>query len=274
MEQSTFTLTALMENRPGVLNRVVSLFRRRSFNLDSLTVGRTERDEISRMTLVLEGTASDAKRVETELAKLVQVIRVEQLNDTPHVARDLALIKVAVTSENRQELRDLCEIFRARVIDVASGQTIARGFAMPHSPRIHDGRLWLLDSGRGTLLQLDPSSGQANVVARFPGYTRGLAIHGHLAFVGLSRIRETSTFGGVPIAEQRERLKCGVAVVDLQRGQLVGQFEFKSGVEEIFDVTILPDTRMAAMRGPFAMDDGDPTIWVVPDPVPPPDAGG
>ena len=113
-------------------------------------------------------------------------------------------------------------------------------------------------------------TGQADVVARFPGYTRGLAIQGNLAFVGLSRIRETSTFGGVPIAEQRDRLKCGVGIVDIQRGELVGQFEFKSGVEEIFDVKVLAETHMAALRGPFAKDDGDPTVWVVPEPTSPP----
>ena len=115
MQISSYTLTALLENRPGVLNRVVSLFRRRGYNLDSLTVGRTERDGISRMTLVLDGTEADARRVESELAKLIQVINVERLDRTPHVSRDLALIKVSVSPETRQEVRDLCEIFRARI---------------------------------------------------------------------------------------------------------------------------------------------------------------
>ena len=71
---------------------------------------------------------------------------------------------------------------------------------------------------------------------RFPGYTRGLAIHGNLAIVGLSKIRESSTFGGLPISERPEGLKCGIAIVDLSTKQLVSQFEFKSGVDEIFDV--------------------------------------
>ena len=150
------------------------------------------------------------------------------------------------------------------VIDVDSGETVARGFAMPHSPRLHNQKLWLLDSGRGSLVCLDPGSGEAEVVGRFPGYTRGLTIVGNLAFVGLSKIRETSTFGGVTIAEEQQRLKCGVAVMDLARGSLVGQFEFKSGVDEIFDVSVLTNARMAAMRGPFAHDDGEQTIWVVP----------
>jgi uncharacterized protein (TIGR03032 family) len=160
------------------------------------------------------------------------------------------------------------------VIDVHSGATVATGFAMPHSPRLHNGKLWLLDSGRGSLVRLDPRSGSADVVARFPGYTRGLALHGDWAFVGLSRIRETSTFGGVPIAEHRERLKCGVAIVDLTSGRLLGQFEFKTGVEEIFDITVVPRAAMVALRGPHAREDGDETVWVVPDRMPPHDADG
>lgn len=151
------------------------------------------------------------------------------------------------------------------VVDVDSGETVVRGFAMPHSPRVHRDALWVLDSGRGSLVRIDARSGQMEVIARFPGYTRGLAIVHDFAFVGLSRIRETSTFGGVPIAENRERLKCGVAIVDLVRGTLLGQFEFQSGVEEIFDVTVLRDTAMAALRGPHPHEDGAATVWVVPE---------
>jgi uncharacterized protein (TIGR03032 family) len=150
------------------------------------------------------------------------------------------------------------------LIDVDSNETIARGFAMPHSPRVHMGHIWVLDSGRGELVRVDPRTSKVETVARFPGYTRGLALHDTFAFVGLSKIRETSTFGGVPIAEDRERLKCGVGVVDLTRGELVGQFEFKSGVDEIFDVSLLPGIRSTAMRGPFAFEDGANTIWLVP----------
>ena len=150
------------------------------------------------------------------------------------------------------------------LIDIDSGETVARGFAMPHSPRVHNGRVWLLDSGRGGLVCIDPSNGKAETVARFPGYVRGLTLIDHYAFIGLSKIRETSTFGGVPIAEDRERLKCGFAVVDLNRGTLLGQFEFKSGVDEIFDVSVLSDVNMADLRGPFSKEDGLQTIWVVP----------
>src|SRR5262249_49678284 len=100
------------------------------------------------------------------------------------------------------------------LIDVPSGETVARGFAMPHSPRVSQGRVWLLDSGTGRLVIVDPANGQVKPVAELPGYTRGLAFHDSFAFVGLSKIRETSTFGGLPIAERRRELPCGVGIVD------------------------------------------------------------
>ena len=119
-----YTLIALLENRPGVLNRVVSLFRRRGFNLDSLTVGRTDRDDVSRLTMVIDGTQAEAIRAERELKKLINVIRVDHLKGLPSVTRDLALIKVAVSAETRPEVMQLCEVFRARVIDVAQQSVI------------------------------------------------------------------------------------------------------------------------------------------------------
>jgi uncharacterized protein (TIGR03032 family) len=154
------------------------------------------------------------------------------------------------------------------LIDVDSGEVIARGFAMPHSPRVHLGQLWLLDSGRGELLRIDPADGGTHLVGRFPGYARGLALAGPLAFVGLSKIRETSTFGGLPIAERREQLKCGVVVVNVQTGAHVGQFEFSSGVDEIFDVTLVSGASHTAMQGPAAAEEGQATIWRVPGDAP------
>ena len=135
------------------------------------------------------------------------------------------------------------------LIDVESGETIVRGLSMPHSPRIHDGRLWLLDSGNGRLATVDRDNGRLETVADLPGYTRGLAFAGRLAFVGLSKIRETAIFGGVPIAERPEERKCGVSVVDAQAGRIVAFLEFDNGVEEIFDVQILPGVRFPAVVG-------------------------
>lgn len=112
-------LTALVENRPGVLVRVANLFRRRAFNIDSLTVGRTQTDDYSRMTLAMDASKEEADRVEKNLYKMVNVIQVEHLNDSEAVIRDLALIKVAVEAEARREVTELCEMFRARIIDVS-----------------------------------------------------------------------------------------------------------------------------------------------------------
>ncbi|MCJ7734958.1 MAG: acetolactate synthase small subunit [Anaerolineales bacterium] len=112
-------LFALVENKPGVLNRVVSLFRRRKFNIESLNVGRTEKPEISRMTIVLDKNAVDARTVEANLYKLVNVIDVQDLTNQPSVVRDLALIKVRVSPEDRSEVVNLAAIFRANIVDVA-----------------------------------------------------------------------------------------------------------------------------------------------------------
>jgi len=114
------TLIALVEDKPGVLNRVASLFRRRSFNIASLNVGRTERPDISRMTIVMEGDqAGDARKAEANLYKLVNVIDVQDVTNQPSVTRDLALIKVKATPENRSEIAALAAIFRAKIVDVA-----------------------------------------------------------------------------------------------------------------------------------------------------------
>jgi uncharacterized protein (TIGR03032 family) len=150
------------------------------------------------------------------------------------------------------------------VLDVASQATVAEGLAMPHSPRLYNDRLWVLDSGRGRLCTVDLASGRVDPVAEFPGYARGLAFHGPFAFVGLSRIRETAVFGGVPIAERGDELKCGLAVVDLRSGRSVASFEFVEGIEELFDVKVVPGVRCPALRGPHVAEDQQAPIWVVP----------
>jgi uncharacterized protein (TIGR03032 family) len=152
------------------------------------------------------------------------------------------------------------------VVDVPSGEVVATGLAMPHSPRIGDGKLYVLDSGRGRLAQVDLANGQLQTIVELPGYTRGLALAGQFALVGLSKIRERSTFGGVPIAEGGQSLRCAVVVVDLHSGQAISRFEFQSGVEEIFDVQFLPGVRFPAISGPFPDADSTAPIWMVPAP--------
>lgn len=114
------TLVALVENKPGVLNRVVSLFRRRNFNMDSLTVGRTQRPEVSRMTIVMDCESPiDARKVVMNLYKLVDVIEVQDLTEVPNVTRDMALVKIsATTAMTRNTLTDITYKYGARIVDV------------------------------------------------------------------------------------------------------------------------------------------------------------
>ena len=115
------TLVALVEDKPGVLTRVASLFQRRSFNIDSLTVGRTENPGISRMTIVVDSDENNANRLTHYLYKLVNVIWVEDITDSPMVSRDLAMVKVSTTASNRAEVMSLVvDVFRARIVDVAN----------------------------------------------------------------------------------------------------------------------------------------------------------
>lgn len=115
------TLIALMEDKPGVLNRVASLFRRRNFNIDSLTVGHSETPGISRMTIVVDADrAGGIEQVEKQLYKLVNITKVSDVSRQPTVIRELALIKVHATAPTRAEIMQLVDIFRANVVDVAA----------------------------------------------------------------------------------------------------------------------------------------------------------
>jgi acetolactate synthase-1/3 small subunit len=112
------TIVAHVEDRPGVLNRVVSLFRRRGYNIESLTVGQTEKEGVSRLTVVMNADDDSARRIEADLYKLVNVLMVEDLTRTQAVARDLALLKVRSTTETRLHVLQLADVFRARAVDV------------------------------------------------------------------------------------------------------------------------------------------------------------
>jgi uncharacterized protein (TIGR03032 family) len=156
------------------------------------------------------------------------------------------------------------------VMEVPSGRVVADGLCMPHSPRWHEGQLYVLDSGKGQLVRIDPSRGKATVIATLPGYARGLAMAGSIAFVGLSKIRETAVFGGVPVtagdaasSSPGGGLKCGVAAVDMTTGQMGALLEFKDGVDEVFDVQLLP-ALAPVIAGPNHSRDEGPPIWVVP----------
>lgn len=118
------TLVALVEDKPGVLNRVASLFRRRAFNIESLTVGHTDQPHISRMTIVIDSDTTSAHLVESNLAKLVNVLDVQDVTALDAIARDLALIKVRADAAGRSEIAQLAEIFRAKIVDVGTDSVV------------------------------------------------------------------------------------------------------------------------------------------------------
>ena len=113
------TLSVLVENHPGVLSRVAGLFSRRGFNIDSLAVGVTENKDISRMTIIVDGDDYTVEQVSKQLNKLIDIIKIKQLDKAESVSRELALIKVTATASTRAEIIQIVEIFRANIVDVS-----------------------------------------------------------------------------------------------------------------------------------------------------------
>ena len=126
-------------------------------------------------------------------------------------------------------------------MDVASGEVITRGLSMPHSPRWYAGRLWVCESGAGTFGFIDQRTGKYVPIVEVPGFTRGLDFAGNLAFIGLSQVRESAVFSGIAITERltEEERTCGVCVIDLTTGQVIGLLRFESAVQEVFAVAVL-----------------------------------
>ena len=118
------TIVALVQDKPGVLNRVASMFRRRGFNIGSLAVGRSEQEGLSRMTFVVEGDETTVEQVTKQLNRLIDIIKVSELNEEDIVVRELALIRVKATPETRSEIIQIADIFRANIIDVSPGSLI------------------------------------------------------------------------------------------------------------------------------------------------------
>jgi uncharacterized protein (TIGR03032 family) len=128
------------------------------------------------------------------------------------------------------------------VIDVDSHEVVCEGLAMPHSPRWHRDRLWLLNAGAGQLLRVG-SDGKTEVICELPGYLRGLCFAGDYALVAMSKIRETNIFGGMPVETKYPQLTCGVAVVDIRSGRTVGTLRFTAGCSELYDLRFIPGVR-------------------------------
>jgi uncharacterized protein (TIGR03032 family) len=139
------------------------------------------------------------------------------------------------------------------VIDVASGEIVTRGLSMPHSPRVHDGRLYVLNSGAGEFGYVDTASGKFEPICFCPGYPRGLSISGRFAIVGLSTCRESRTFSGLrlddALAAKNIAPRCGLLVVDLQTGDIAHSLTIEGIVRELYDVAVLPGATMPSALG-------------------------
>lgn len=154
------------------------------------------------------------------------------------------------------------------VMDVKSGDVICNHLSMPHSPRLHNGDLYVLNSGAGELVKINTSDRTRDVIARVPGFARGLDFIGDIAIVGLSRIRESAVFGGLPLQKQHTELCCGVALINIQTGTMEGYCWFKSGIEELFSIVFLPGFCNSIVIGANAkadeLDEASQSIWIVP----------
>jgi uncharacterized protein (TIGR03032 family) len=149
------------------------------------------------------------------------------------------------------------------LMEVPSGAVLVRGLSMPHSPRWYQGKLWLLESGTGTIGTVDQSAGRYEPIAAVPGFARGLDFCGNLAFIGVSLARESAFFSRLPLTERLTERACGVWIVDLTTGRTAGFLRFEDAVQEIFAVQVLPYVRF-----PDLIND-DPNIlsfsFVLPD---------
>jgi len=124
LSDNKHTLVAIVEDKPGVLNRVSSLLRRRSFNIDSIAVGHTDQAHQSRMTIVVQGDDAKVEQARKQLDKIIEVVRIVDITSTPSVSRELALVKVKASASTRSEIIQIVDIFRANIVDVSSDSVI------------------------------------------------------------------------------------------------------------------------------------------------------
>jgi len=143
------------------------------------------------------------------------------------------------------------------LIDVENDEFVCRGLSMPHSPRWYQGKLWVLESGNGSLATVDIETGSLETVAELPGFTRGLDFIGPYAFVGLSQVRESAVFSGISLTERVSERSCGVWVVDIRSGQIVAFLKFEDAVQEVFAVSVLQ-----GIRFPDVLTAADPAVGI------------
>lgn len=135
------------------------------------------------------------------------------------------------------------------IVDIESNKIVTSGLSMPHSPRWHNGQLWVLESGKGSIATVNLDSGEVTTIATLPGFTRGLSFIGKYAVIGLSQVRE-SVFKDLPVTEQTDERACGVWIVDTETGKVAGSMKFQGAIQEIFDVKIVPQITRAAILEP------------------------
>ena len=148
------------------------------------------------------------------------------------------------------------------VMDIESNEIIGEGLSMPHSPRWYRDKLWVLESGTGQLITINPLNGEKTVVGEMPGFCRGIDFIDRYAVIGLSQVRETTVFAGLPLTEREQDRKCGVWIVDIETGETAGYLVFSQGMQEIFSVQLLP------WKYPALLDHDDPMIktsYALPD---------
>jgi uncharacterized protein (TIGR03032 family) len=148
------------------------------------------------------------------------------------------------------------------LIDVDSGEVVLRGLSMPHSPRLYRDRLWLLESGKGSLATVELATGKVETLIRLPGFTRGLDFLGSLAFVGLSQVRASNTFVDIPLTDENPERASGVWVVNIDTGKTVAFLRFSGIVEEVFAVQLLQGARNPHFSAPDAPELE--TAWALP----------
>jgi uncharacterized protein (TIGR03032 family) len=157
------------------------------------------------------------------------------------------------------------------VIDVTSNEVITSGLAMPHSPRFHNGRLWLHNSGRGQFGYVDMKTGRFEPIAFCPGYLRGLSFSGDFAIVGMSLSRNNINFSGLPLDDELKKrgaeARCGIQVVDLNTGNILHGIRLGGAVQELYDVVALANTRNPVALG-FGKSDLPRLVNPPPDRIP------
>jgi uncharacterized protein (TIGR03032 family) len=161
------------------------------------------------------------------------------------------------------------------LMEVPSGRIVSDGLCMPHSPRLIEGRLYLIEAGTGTLVEVDRDNGARRPIVTLPGFARGLTYHDGYLFVGLSLVRDSLPFVGLPVEHSGEELICGVVAIELATGRVVGTLRYTGGCTEIHDLQVMAGVRRLGISGndtdtsTLAIDMPDIGLWLDP---PPPDS--